>query len=99
MYNKILNWIYRNNEDFYINRKAINDPLKISLYNGMMIYLKVLQVMAMTHKKSYTPRKLMNEEKEVEIPWIDKVLDNIKDFKENAKSKTNKSEESETDKV
>lgn len=89
-------WILWNS--YYINKKAVNDPLKISLYSGMMIYLKVLHVMSMTNKKTYTPKLQSISKEEVETPWIDKVLTDINDFKKDAKNKTVQDKQYENDK-
>ncbi len=49
--------------------------------------------MAMVNKKSYIPKK--KEEKKVETPWLETVLDDIKYFKENAhKNEGDKNKES-----
>ena len=40
---------------WYINRKALNDPQKITFYAGMMVYLKVLNTLAKVNKKNYQP--------------------------------------------
>lgn len=68
-------------QSYYINKKAVNDPLKITLYNGMMIYLKVLQVMCMVNKRTYVPKEIKSDG-EVDAPWIDKALSGLKEFKQ-----------------
>src|SRR5580692_955677 len=51
-------------QSWYINRKALNDPLKIPFYNGMMVYLKVLYTMARLHKQTYKDKPKQEEKVE-----------------------------------
>jgi hypothetical protein len=96
MFEKWILW-----QSYYVNRKVINDPVKIGFYNGMMVYLKVLHTIARVNKKDYTaPKKV--ESKEVEIPWIDKALQGISEFKndlQNNKTNSTKTEGTEDTKV
>lgn len=81
-------------QSWYINRKAMNDPVKIGFYNGMMVYLKVLYTIANVNKKSYVPTKPVQEFKS-EIPWVDKAIDGVNQFRkayENNKTNQNSSE-------
>lgn len=75
-------------QSWYINRKLINDPLKISFYHGMMMYIKVLNTMSRIHKKTYImPTSTEQDDKKVESPWIDKALEGIAEFKSKLKEK------------
>src|ERR1035437_1947997 len=38
-------------QSLYVNRKALNEPVKILFYSGMMVYLKVLYTLANANKK------------------------------------------------
>lgn len=67
-------------QSYYINRKALHDPLHIPKYDGMMIYLKVMHLMAEANKKKWVAPVIQNNT-EVEIPWIDKVLQDLEDVK------------------
>lgn len=74
-------------QSWYVNRKAINDPLKISLYHGMMMYIKVLNTMSRIHKKTYIQPQSTPGTTEIETPWIDKALGDIAEFKKGIKEK------------
>lgn len=39
-------------QSYYINRKVLGEPMKIPFYNGMLVYLKLLNTMARINKKS-----------------------------------------------
>lgn len=72
-------------QSWYINRKAMNDPLKLDFYHGMMMYIKVLNTMSRIHKKPYLQSKPITNDTKVETPWIDTVLEDINTFKESIK--------------
>ncbi len=69
-------------QSWYVNRRAINDPLKITYYAGMMLYLKVLNTMARTNQKNYQPNLSVQNEgnKKVEVPFIEKALEGLDEF-------------------
>ena len=76
---------------WYINRKALNDPQKITFYAGMMVYLKVLNTLAKVNKKNYQPEPKKMPEVEVGTSWIQETLDDIKYFTDNV-NKTNQAD-------
>ena len=82
-------------QSWYVNRKAMNDPLKITFYNGMMVYLKVLNTMDRVNKKNYIPNVSVREPV-VEVPWLDQALSGLNEFKN--EYKTNKGAKDEADK-
>lgn len=88
MFEKWILW-----QSWYLNRKVINDPVKIGFYNGMMVYLKVLYTIARVNKKTFIPPTPIQEEPKVETPWIEKALETISDFKRDVKAKRDKSAE------
>jgi len=86
-------------QSWYINHKAIRDPLKITFYDGMMVYLKVLNTMAKTNKKSsFVEAKGNIGDKKVEAPYIDAALSGIEEFKNNVNKnyKANQDTENQT---
>ena len=80
-------------QSWYINTRAMNDPIKLALYNGMMIYLKVIHTLAKVNKKNYQPPQPVAQG-EVATPWINEALDGLKEF--NAKIKGNKGDKNES---
>lgn len=81
-------------QSWYINTRAMNDPVKIGFYNGMMVYLKVLNTIAKVHKKNYQPEVRNMKEEIVEPSFIEKALSGIKEFEDGIKNnKTNKESE------
>lgn len=81
-------------QSWYINRKAINDPIKITFYNGMMVYLKVLNTLARVNKKNYQPTENKVVEESVASSWVDDALADVKGFQEGLqKLKDNRVEE------
>lgn len=66
-------------QSWYINRKALNDPMKILFYNGMMVYLKVLYTLANVNKKYKAP-VIQKQNTKVEIPWIEQALSGVQSF-------------------
>ena len=80
-------------QSWYINTRAMNDPIKLALYNGMMIYLKVIHTLARVNKKNYQPPQPVAQG-EVATPWIDEALSGLKQFNEGVKNdKGNKDSE------
>ena len=79
-------------QSWYINRKAMNDVIKIPFYNGMMVYLKVLYSIARLNKKPL--KKVEPKPQEVETPWIDIALQGLSDFKNGIKKDDNKEDNS-----
>lgn len=67
---------------WYINRKALNDPLKIPFYNGMMVYLKVINTMARVNSKNYQPPPAIVLGK-VETNSLEEVLKDVDFFRQN----------------
>ena len=92
-------------QSWYVNSRAINDPLKITFYNGMMLYLKTLNTMARVYKKnSQTSRPQIKQEEVVATNFLEDALQGIKEFKNGNKitenNQTNNDESStETTKV
>lgn len=70
-------------QSWYINTRAMNDPLKIPLYNGMMVYLKVLHTLGKTNKKNYQPPIPQNKDEVVVPSFIDSALEGLNYFKDN----------------
>lgn len=67
-------------QSYYINRKSLHDNKNIEKYDGMMIYLKVLFLMAEANKKSKKPeKKTINSEPEQS--FLDKALEGLNDFR------------------
>lgn len=84
-------------QSWYVNSRAINDPLKITFYNGMMLYLKTLNTMAKIHKKNFQPPIPLKESGEVATPWIDSALQDLDYFRNNVnKTKSPESDKNET---
>ena len=82
-------------QSYYINRKALHDPVHIPKYDGMMIYLRVLHLMAENNKKA-KPITQTSVNQKVEQPWLDKALEGISEYKKLYEdSKTNPSAENE----
>ena len=80
-------------QSWNINRKALNDPLKISLYSGMMVYLKVLNTMARTFKKNAQPQSVAPQESEVvATSFLDSALEDLDFFKKNVNKKDNQTD-------
>lgn len=75
-------------QSYYINRKALHDPIHIPKYDGMMIYLKVLHVMAEANKKSMPVQK--QSMPKVEKPWLDSVMEDLQDINQKYANKINK---------
>lgn len=81
-------------QSWYVNRRAINDPVKIGFYNGMMVYLKVLNTLARVNKKNYQPeRKPLPEANEVETSWIEEALKGVNSFNDYVEAQNNKKPE------
>ena len=71
-------------QSWYVNSRAINDPLKITFYNGMMLYLKTLNTMAKINKKnSQTPRPQIKQEEVVATNFLEEALQGVKAFTDN----------------
>lgn len=71
-------------QSWYINTRAMNDVVKIPFYNGMMVYLKVLNTMAKIHKKNFQPPQSKdNGEVGVAASVIETSLEDLKFFKDN----------------
>ena len=85
-------------QSWYINNKAVNDPLKITVYNGMMILLKSWHTMAKVNKKNFQPPVKQKESGEVATPWIDSALEDLDYFRTNAKNKNNQTDKNESTK-
>ncbi len=84
---------------WYINRKAMNDPMKIPFYSGMMVYLKVLFTISSTNKKNKTP-DIKPEDTKVDKKKssIEEALEGISQFKIGVeKLKQNESDKSDED--
>ena len=86
-------------QSWYINTRAINDAKKIEVYQGMMVYLKVLYTMAHINKKNYQPPQSAQMGEGVVTPKINDYLEDINFFKTNVnkitkESTDNKNEES-----
>ena len=91
-------------QSWYINTRAINDPLKIPFYQGMMVYLKVLNTMAKINKQNYQPTPKDKLDEKVVSSWVDDAINEINYFKTNVnKAETNQDTKStevkSTDKV
>lgn len=85
---------------WYVNRRAMNDPIKISFYNGMMVYLKVLNTMARINKKNYQPEKKQVEEEIVATSFLDSALEDLKEFQNGIKDyKRNKDSSTENTEI
>ncbi len=86
-------------QSWYINRKAINDPLKITFYSGMMVYLKILNTLARVNKRTYQPSQSVSPEIKVGASMLDDALEGLKEFNEklNENNKSNKSSENAKD--
>lgn len=83
-------------QSWYINRRAINDPVKITFYNGMMVYIKVINTMARTLKKNYQLEIRETKSEEVATSWLESSLEDLKLFKDGVKNnKGNKDTENE----
>ena len=79
-------------QSWYVNRRAINDPIKITFYNGMMLYLKVLNTMARVNSKNYIPiiKPKIVEAEVGASNFIDDALKGVSEFLEkNVKSNQN----------
>ena len=72
-------------QSWYINRKALNEPVKILFYSGMMVYLKVLYTLANANKK--IPTVYVPREEKVEQSFLDKALSGVDDFRNNFNKK------------
>ena len=75
-------------QSYYLNRKALHDPLHLPKYDGMMIYLKVLHVMAEANRKKIDVQKPVNVS--VERPWLDTVMEDLNAFNKEYADKANK---------
>ena len=88
-------------QSWYINKKCLHDPLKLTRYDGMMVYLKVLFLMAESNKKPVVKNEVTTEVKEKEKPWVEVALDGLNDFissiKENESNKGDKNAEDEVE--
>jgi hypothetical protein len=76
-------------QSWYINRKEIDeikDPLKIMFYNGMKVYLKIINTMARVHKKTKTDSISSPVSASVDNTWIDSALEGVEAFKKNIKN-------------
>ena len=82
-------------QSYYINRKSLHDIKNLVKYDGMMIYLKVLYLMAEVNKKPYMAQTDNVENKKVEVPWVDKALTGVEEFS-NEFNKNNKKNGSES---
>jgi hypothetical protein len=74
-------------QSWYVNRKVINDPLKITFYNGMMVYLKVLNTMARTFKKNAQPQSKAPQEEVVATSFLESALEDLDFFRKNVNKK------------
>ncbi len=71
-------------QSYYVNRKAIHDQPNLQKYDGMMIYLKVLHLIAETSKKKgVVVHKQDTTEKET--PWLETALEGVTNFNEGIK--------------
>lgn len=87
-------------QSWYVNRKALNDPLKVPFYNGMMVYLKILNTVAGIQKKNAQPKMNMKQEELVVEPsYIEKALQGIDEFNQNVNKPKVQSTESAEDKT
>lgn len=68
-------------QSWYVNRKSQQVPLRPEFWNGMMMYIKVLNTMSRIHKKTYIIPQQEKDDTKVETPWIDQALQGISDFK------------------
>lgn len=84
-------------QSYYVNRKALHDQQRLQVYDGMMIYLKVIYLMAEANKKKWVPPKRTTTSSEPEIPWLDKALQDVNFFKENHGKTKDKTTEGEAD--
>lgn len=67
-------------QSFYINNRALNDSALLEKYKGMMIYLKVLFLMAEVNKKKSKPVKApINSTPEPS--FLDKAMAAVDEFK------------------
>jgi hypothetical protein len=73
-------------QSWYVNNRLINDPLKISFYHGMMLYLKTLNTMAKIHKKNFQPERPIIKDVEVAPSYLENALDGISEFYGNIKN-------------
>lgn len=68
-------------QSFTINKRALRDKENLEKYDGMMIYLKVLFLMAQANKKQDNPiRKNIN--RIPESSFLEKAMQGLNDFKE-----------------
>jgi hypothetical protein len=77
---------------WYINRKALSDPLKIPFYNGMMIYLKLLNSIARVNKKVYAPIPKQTQSVDKK-PTVDDFINDVEYFRKNANIQTDKNKD------
>jgi hypothetical protein len=68
-------------QSYYINRKVMSEPMKIPFYNGMLIYLKLLNTIAKVSKKGYVAPTRQNTENQDIKPKVEDFLEDISIFK------------------
>lgn len=77
-------WIFW--QSWYINRRSLHDKENIEKYDGMMIYLKVLFLMAEANKKAKpTIRKPISSKPEQS--FLETAMQGVDDFKNYGKEK------------
>lgn len=74
-------------QSWYINRKAMHDPIKLMRYDGMMVVYAVLYKMVSVSTNIIPSEKPPEKQSEPEIPLIDKELDALQNFKSGFKEK------------